>query len=43
VSIYKINYVGTPKAQGTNGTLEIITKYDTQPSIDLSYTILPQR
>jgi len=43
VSIYKIKYVGTPQAQGTNGTLKIITNYDTQPSIDLSYTILPQR
>lgn len=43
VSIYKINYIGIPAAEGTNGTLKIITKYDTQPSIDLSYTILPQR
>jgi hypothetical protein len=43
VSIYKINYIGIPEAEGTNGTLKIITKYDTQPSIDLSYTILPQR
>jgi hypothetical protein len=43
VSIYKINYIGTPQAQGTNGTLQIITHYDAQPSIELSYTILPQR
>ena len=43
VSIYKINYIGIPEAEGTNGTLKIITKYDTQPSIALSYTILPQR
>jgi hypothetical protein len=43
VSVYKVSYIGTPQAQGTSGILKIITEDDAQPSIDLSYTILPQR
>ncbi len=43
VSFYKIRYIGEQQPQGNNGTLTIETGYDMQPSVQLGYTILPQR
>ncbi|MFT7517482.1 MAG: hypothetical protein ACI84O_001274 [Myxococcota bacterium] len=43
VAFYSLSYIGTPSPQGENGTLSIETDYPLQPTIELGFTILPQR
>ncbi|MBC8370675.1 MAG: hypothetical protein H8E25_11820 [Planctomycetes bacterium] len=43
VSFYKLSYTGAAPSAGANGVFTISTDYQLQPTLDLSYTILPKR